>query len=89
MSNKIALPEPLNELLCSAIGRQEPKAEPSKNDIIHDAMAEMFAQYPSSAFKWNWRKWRYECEIDGGRVNATLYEYHKSRRIRFNTLRVI
>ena len=35
-----------------------PKAELSKNDILHDVMAEMFAKYPNSAFKWNWRKWR-------------------------------
>ena len=66
-----------------------PKAELSKNDILHDVMAEMFAKYPNSAFKWNWRKWRYECEIDGVKGYATLYEYRKSRRIRFHTPGVI
>ncbi len=71
--------------LLNGFPRPTPKAELSKNDILHDVMAELFAKYPNSAFKWNWRKWRYECEIDGVKGYATLYEYRKSRRIRFHT----
>ena len=71
--------------LINGFPRPTPKAKLSKNDILHDVMAELFAKYPSSAFKWNWRKLRYECEIDGVKGYATLYEYRKSRRIRFHT----
>ncbi len=71
--------------LLNGFPRPTLKAELSKNDILHDVMAELFAKYPNSAFKWNWRKWRYECEIDGVKGYATFHEYRKSRRIRFHT----
>lgn len=75
--------------LLNGFPRPTPKVELSRTDILHDAMAEMFAKYPNSAFKWDWRKWRYECEIDGEKAYATLYEYRKSRRIRFHTTGLI
>ena len=85
MSNESCLPDCLNELLYPESKNPAQSTQLSKNDIIHEAMAEVFAKYPNSAFKWNWRKWRYECTIDGRKVYATLYEYRKSRRIRFYT----
>lgn len=86
MSNESNLPEVLNELLYSYTKLQRVQA--TGNDLVHEAMVVTFAKLPSSAFKWNWSKWRYDCVIDGNRVYATLSEYIGSRRLRIRNGKV-
>jgi hypothetical protein len=54
----------------------------TRDEIIREAIIEALVDLPDSAFTWNWRKWRYECVIDGHKTWVTFSEYFGSRRLR-------
>ena len=80
MNEDSHLPDALNELFSA-----ERKSQPviaTKNDILYGAITKSLADYPDSAFRWNWSKWRYEFEFEGKISFVTWSEYRGSRRVR-------
>lgn len=74
------MPDALKELFSSE--RPSQRVRPSDKDILYEAMTESLAEYPSSAFKWNWSAWRYEFVYEGTKTYVTWSEYQGSRQVR-------
>ena len=74
------MPDALKELFSSE--RPSQRVRVSDKDIRYEAITESLAEYPASAFKWNWSEWRYEFVYEGVKTYVTWSEYRGSRRVR-------